>query len=134
MSSGGRRLLLRGALTSSASATPVVIDPQDTSRQLQTAENLPLGITEQTFKCLENQLDPDHMLALFTDGLSELSGEEGPMLGLGGVSKYLSSAHGASRRKPLTETAGRLTTLLDKMQGNQLAHDDRSFLLVRRSS
>jgi phosphoserine phosphatase RsbU/P len=109
----------------------LLFDPDGKISPLQTAANLPLGITTEALEVQESLMPAGHTLALYSDGLTDLQSEDGHRLGTELLYEKLT---GLVREHPgpLAPVAERLTQLLDKTQGNTLPADDRTFLLARR--
>lgn len=108
-----------------------IVTPTGTTRHLQVAANPPLGIAPMELECQRTVLEPDHLLALYTDGLTELVSEDDRMLGIDGLDRFVREAASGEHRAA-AQTADRLEQLLNAHQGQAIAQDDRTFLLVRR--
>ncbi len=118
-----------------------VIAPDGNRTELQAELNLPLGIDPVAHQLQRGKIDQGHVLALFTDGLTELNTVEGAMLGQEELGVKLTEivrkglAGPEERTRPADELqsmAADLTRTLDELQGEHLATDDRTFLLARR--
>lgn len=109
---------------------PALVVTQDKRIEtLQSAQNAPLGIMPIDFIVQSGTLDAGRVLALYTDGLSELANADGRMLGVPGLSLILGQLDPG---KPCAELAARLGQSLDDYAANTVAQDDRTFLLLRR--
>lgn len=78
------------------------------------------------------RLGPDQIIAIFTDGLSELPDESGRLLGTNGLQDHLSSICTAAPDGPLAQIAETITQRMIQIQGQRLPQDDRTFLLAQR--
>jgi sigma-B regulation protein RsbU (phosphoserine phosphatase) len=76
---------------------PLIIDANGRTRDLKAYEEVPLGLMEFELKVGVDRLAPGEMLALYSDGLSELFDEQGEMLGVEGVTRYLGDIHRVDR-------------------------------------
>ena len=111
--------------------TPLVVTADGRTRELRCHEEVPLGLIEFDLKVGVDRLAPGEMLALYSDGLSELFDEAGAMLGVEGVTRYLAEIRrslGARRRA--SEIATQLHQRLAAFRGKALASDDISFILA----
>lgn len=111
----------------------LIVSANGAVRQLNTARNLPLGLDRITFNISKDQLAPGEMLAIFTDGVTELRAENGEMLDVPGLSEGLGQLYTAAANQPLPEMVSHLNTCLDTFRGNGIVTDDRTFLLARLS-
>jgi serine phosphatase RsbU (regulator of sigma subunit)/pSer/pThr/pTyr-binding forkhead associated (FHA) protein len=109
----------------------LLLAPGKAAVELQSAANLPLGVASDEMGCEPGVIRPGELLALYTDGLTELSDESGQMLDVAGLSRHLVEICG---RAALTAklAADELNKRLDQIQGKRLPDDDRTFLLARR--
>jgi len=114
----------------------IIFNPDGTSRELQRAVNFPLGLEPQSIQVQRAALEPGQLLAMVTDGLTEIEDEDGRLLGVAGLSGRVAALHAAVSAKKVTaaKVARQLTRLLDTLEGGRLRRDDRSFLLVRRTA
>jgi serine phosphatase RsbU (regulator of sigma subunit) len=121
-------------LVNAGHPAPVVVGPGGSVRSLQAGEHLPLGIQPAEYAAETGRLEAGHLLALFTDGLTEMADEDGRQLGHEGVTGHLRELFVGHARggDGLDGLAGELTALLDRCQGPRLPHDDRTFLLACR--
>lgn len=110
---------------------PVVIEPGGEVHELQHAANLPLGVTRQAMTSGQTVIRPGDLLAMFTDGLTELRDGQGQMLGPAGVCEHLRELHIADPAKPTAQVGDALTKILDRVQAGQDSLDDRTFLVAK---
>lgn len=110
---------------------PLVVSGRDQGRKLNSFDSFPLGIDTVRFGCGEDILAPGQMLAMYTDGLTELHSADGGMLGEALLDSILCEL-GSEPDEPLTQTAARLKTRLDDFAQGAEPGDDRTFLLARR--
>ncbi len=109
----------------------LVISPGGKVRQLNTFTHPPLGVDRMTLNVTTDQLAPGDMLALFTDGVTELRCDSGEMLGEQGLGEGLAQLYAAAADRPLSDLADGLNQILDSFRGGGIATDDRTFLLAR---
>jgi sigma-B regulation protein RsbU (phosphoserine phosphatase) len=109
---------------------PLIIDANGRTRDLKAYEEVPLGLMEFELKVGVDRLAPGEMLALYSDGLSELFNEQGEMLGVEGVTRYLGDIHRSIGRRRASEGATLLHKKLAAFRGKALASDDISFILA----
>jgi phosphoserine phosphatase RsbU/P len=111
----------------------LVIRSGQPARQLAYGENLPLGCEPVPLVFQKTQIEPGELLALYSDGLTELGDESGELLGIEGLAGALWALH-ATPHTPAAQVATYLTAQLDAIQGTRQPLDDRTFLLVRRDA
>ena len=110
----------------------IVLKSGKSPRELGHSHSLPLGITDESCICMTDQLDTDEVLALYTDGLSELSDGSGKMLGIDGVAALMSEELNLNAATPLQLLAQSIEARLDTARDGMMAQDDMTLLLVRR--
>lgn len=110
----------------------MIVDPKGNLRLLPAGDNLPMGYMPIELVVQEDHLEPGHVLALYTDGLTEMNNEAGDMLGQDALGEYVRSACAEVPHAPIGEMSQRLKTALDTYLGNALPNDDRTYLLLRR--
>jgi sigma-B regulation protein RsbU (phosphoserine phosphatase) len=113
---------------------PLIVGADGRTRDLKAYEEVPLGLMEFELKVGVDRLMPGEMLALYSDGLSELFNEQGEMLGVEGVTRYLADIHRAGGRRRASEVATQLHQKLAAFRGRALASDDISFILALSGS
>jgi sigma-B regulation protein RsbU (phosphoserine phosphatase) len=111
---------------------PLVLESGDRLRWLIEARNLPLGIAPATFELQSEHLGPGQMLALFTDGLTDLPLATTGRLGTERLAELLRIAYAAHGQGQVAQVAQALGASLDEARGDRLPDDDRTFLLARR--
>jgi serine phosphatase RsbU (regulator of sigma subunit) len=111
---------------------PLVLEPGGHMRWLMEATNMPLGIAPATFELQRERLGAGQMLALFTDGLTDLPLAAAGRLGTGRLAGLLRIAYAARGAGQAAQVAQALGAGLDGVRGDRLPDDDRTFLLVRR--
>jgi serine phosphatase RsbU (regulator of sigma subunit) len=120
-------------LVNAGHPSPVVVSPEGQIRELQNSENFPLGIVSQEISMERGVLEPQHLVALFTDGLTELTDKDDKELGPERIAEMMREFYLATREKPgLDAMAAKLRGALDGILGNRTPLDDRTFLLARR--
>ena len=100
-------------------------------RQLAVDGCCPLGVEPEEIRSTFDRLAPGELLAMFTDGLTELSNASDEMLGMIGLGEGLRLIYAAGHGHPVTELVDQLNTCLDRYEGGGIANDDRTFLLAR---
>jgi len=110
---------------------PLVIQEDGTVHKLQHAANLPLGIERQAMISQQTVIQPGDLLAMFTDGLTELREAGGGLLGPDRLEKHLMEMHTSKPTQPLADLGCALEKLLDEIQADQSPEDDRTFLLAK---
>lgn len=100
-------------------------------RRLACGENLPLGVETTPISCCENRLEPDELLAIYSDGVSELELADSSLLGADGLAVKLGEL-GDSPDRPLRALSDDLNTHLSQLRQGRLAQDDLTLLLARR--
>jgi serine phosphatase RsbU (regulator of sigma subunit)/pSer/pThr/pTyr-binding forkhead associated (FHA) protein len=109
----------------------VIITREGDVRQLQLSENCPLGVDALCPIGRCDRLAPGELLALFTDGLTELMNPNEDMLGLEALSEGLRKIYVSEPTAPLGILAALVTDFLEDYQHGAMAADDRTFLLAR---
>lgn len=111
--------------------TPLVVTADGRCRELICHEEVPLGLIEFELQVGHDRLAPGEMLALYSDGLSELFDEAGEMLGVEGVTRYLVEIRRSlGPRRRAAEVATQLHQRLASFRGKAQASDDISFILA----
>jgi sigma-B regulation protein RsbU (phosphoserine phosphatase) len=111
---------------------PLVLSPGKPARLLAGGYNFPLGIESEPITCREDTLYPGEVLALYSDGVSELQTPAGELLATEGLAEILAKLHSSNPRQPLPALNTMLQAKLDELQQGRLAHDDITLLLARR--
>jgi serine phosphatase RsbU (regulator of sigma subunit)/pSer/pThr/pTyr-binding forkhead associated (FHA) protein len=112
---------------------PALIAASDGSvRQLPVAKNPPLGYMPLPYETDEGELGEGEMLALFTDGYTELPNEANELLGIEGVEACLGKVYKDGAAVPVKDVSDRFRHALHEHQGNAPAMDDLTFIIVRR--
>jgi serine phosphatase RsbU (regulator of sigma subunit) len=110
----------------------LVLTPGKPARLLAGGYNFPLGIESAPITCREDILYPGEVLALYTDGVSELPTPTGELLATEGLADILAKLHSSHPKQPLPALNKTLQAKLDELQQGRLAHDDITLLLARR--
>lgn len=110
---------------------PLLIAPGRPPRRIEVEGNLPLGQESGAIVSHRVALAADELLALYSDGLSELPDEQEKLLGINGLASELQTVY-ASREITVLDAAEKLSRRLDALQGPRASADDRTFLLARR--
>lgn len=111
---------------------PTVYNTKGEPRPLQVSAHFPLGVQPNiTFNTQTEKIESGHFLALFSDGLSEIIGHNGKLIGIEGVTEYMSNIIRATDKITVDDKAAELMQTLQGLETNLLPEDDRSFLLAR---
>jgi serine phosphatase RsbU (regulator of sigma subunit) len=110
---------------------PVVARRGHTPRRLACGQNLPLGVDATPISCCEEDLEPGELLAIYSDGVSELELADGALLGADGLAAKLGELCD-SAEGPLGALSEELNTQLNQLRQGRLAQDDVTLLLARR--
>jgi phosphoserine phosphatase RsbU/P len=102
-------------------------------RMLQCAENFPMGVQNDLLTCQNESIQPGEMLVMFTDGLIDLADANGQRLGSEAFKERVKELYQAHHTESATNLGAKLTEILDSLEGSQMAQDDRTFLLARRT-
>ncbi len=101
-------------------------------RRIHAATNLPLGVELMEPQSHVDQLHPGELLAMYTDGLTEMADTDGKMLGIDGLGNLMRAAHDETPNQPLEETRQSLIDRLEALRDGRMPLDDQTFLLARR--
>ena len=114
--------------------SPMIATPVGALRELETFEQAPLGFLDVDAEIVvtRDRLDHGELLALYTDGLSELLNESDRMLGVEGLAAYVAAVAHDAPTTPATPLAARLRAHLSAYRGAAVPADDASFILVLR--
>lgn len=107
----------------------LVLRAGEAARPLQSGQNTPLGVEPQPLTGQFDALKEGEALVIYTDGLPDLQKADGKALGMEELHARLAGIMGAMSA---SELAGRITAMLDEVQGSSIAPDDRTFLVARR--
>lgn len=123
-----------GDLTSINAGHPptVVTDSAGHMRLLESAEHFPLGIDPQALRSTTHRLEPGEMLALFSDGLTELPLGEGKLWNIDGVANAVRDAAATADPCTAATVAETITRQSERLLAGRPAPDDRTLLLARR--
>ncbi len=108
-----------------------IINQAGNIRSLQVAEHHPLGVQPTTFRQQSDQMVDGELLAMYSDGIMEVQGVGGRLLGVTGVNDYLAKTITAAKEVPASEIASKMMSFIEKIETNLLPEDDRSFLVAR---
>ncbi len=110
----------------------LIVDRDGDLRTLQSAVNPALGMDRTTMESERALLEFGDMLAMYTDGLTELRNSSKEMLGLERLGEGFARICAALPGERSSEIAAALRRLLDEFAGDQRPEDDRAFLLAQR--
>lgn len=114
---------------------PLIAGAGGQVREVTTHDHAPLGFLDVDAEVVVTRdvLPRDHLLVLYTDGLSELLDEADRMLGVEGLSVFLGQIARQVRDASATRLAGDLRGALADYRGRAVSSDDTSFVLVLRT-
>ncbi|MEO7327280.1 MAG: SpoIIE family protein phosphatase [Minicystis sp.] len=107
--------------------------PNGELRLLQSAVNPALGVAIATMESQLGVLRPGEVLALYTDGLTELRNTTKEMLGQDRLGDGFARLCRTAGAEGVREIAAGLHQILESFRGDRLPEDDRAFLLARRA-
>jgi serine phosphatase RsbU (regulator of sigma subunit) len=115
---------------------PMIATPGGALREVETFEQAPLGFLDGDGEIVvtRDRLDHGQLLALYTDGLSELLDERDHMLEVEGLAALVAAVAVDGRASSATQLATRLRARLAAYRGAAVPADDASFILVLRPS
>ncbi|MEM7624959.1 MAG: SpoIIE family protein phosphatase [Planctomycetota bacterium] len=96
-------------------------------------DNVPLGLISDPLVGHRFTLAPGEVLALYSDGLTEIIADDGKWIGPEGLAGHLGAALREDPDLDLTAVRAGLTRRLSDIQGDRAPDDDATFLLVRRA-
>jgi stage II sporulation SpoE-like protein len=124
------RMGARGAEFALAGHLPILHYQHRDARvsRLSTAAHLPLGLFEEAqFAAERVELEPGDVLAILTDGLTEVADARGDELGVDGIETLLAAGAG----RPLPEL---FHDVLAAVRAHGPQRDDQTLLLIRMTS
>jgi serine phosphatase RsbU (regulator of sigma subunit) len=107
------------------------VAPGGEPRTLDVDMNMPLRVETAEITSSRLTLAPNELLALYSDGLSELQISDVDFLGIPGLATELKAAY-PSPQTATQAVAAQLNHRLNTLQGPRPSSDDRTFLLARR--
>jgi serine phosphatase RsbU (regulator of sigma subunit) len=123
-----------GRITSATFGHPAprLLDRSLPLRELHTGQNMPMGLGPLDIEWADDQISPGQLLAMFTDGLFELTDITGKQLGLAALGDLLHAAFTKTPEASADTLAQNVWSGLARFHGQALAGDDRTFLLLQR--
>ncbi|MFI5380708.1 MAG: SpoIIE family protein phosphatase [Tepidisphaerales bacterium] len=109
---------------------PLILSATGEVRSLDEANHLPLSLHSGAFEIASASILPGELLALFTDGLTELPLDSGEYLDITGLIAELQRF--AADPRPTRDLVAALDHRLAELQAHHDPVDDRTFLLLRR--
>jgi phosphoserine phosphatase RsbU/P len=113
---------------------PLIVAVDGKVRQLQSETNPALGLAQTSWETKTDKLERGEVLAMFTDGLTELRNTSKEMLGLSRLGENLSAICLGGKDDGMSQLSNKLTLMLEEFRGDQLPEDDRAFLLAKRKT
>ena len=112
----------------------MIISPRGEVRRCDAGGHTPLGLWPMAIRSASDQVPDGYLLAMYTDGLTDMSSVSGEMVGLDRLGEQMgavcvsASGDGPAAR----QVADRLKAFIQETLGGQLPADDSTFLLARR--
>jgi len=122
--------------------SPFIVSPNGDTREANVSDMVPLGFMEVDVEVTRDHLAPGEMLAIYSDGLSELEDPQENLLESTGVARMLNEIYVASHlgARAIPDKNVSATALVAALEGKLNAYrngipagDDASFLLAIRS-
>jgi sigma-B regulation protein RsbU (phosphoserine phosphatase) len=112
----------------------MIISPRGEVRRCDAGGHTPLGLWPMAIQSAPDQVPDGHLMAMYTDGLTDMSSVSGKMVGLNRLGEQMGAACvSASGDGPTArQVADRLKAFIRETLGGQLPADDSTFLLARR--
>jgi len=110
----------------------LVVDRDGDLRALQSSVNPALGMIQTPMESERTMLEFGDVLAMYTDGITELRNIRKEMLGQERLGEGFSHICAARAGEGSADIGDALRRMLDEFGGDQLPEDDRAFLLAQR--
>ena len=123
----------RHAATGSEGQTNLTKGKSSTVGYTAHSENVPLGLLPEPLTGHHFELAPDTVLALYTDGLTEIVADDGQWISHEGLAEQLAGALAEASDDSLAAVRDRLNRRLAALQAGAPPDDDMTFLLARRA-
>jgi serine phosphatase RsbU (regulator of sigma subunit) len=113
----------------------VIVDRAGGVRWTASGTNLPLGLGLGTdpFQAQAERLAAGEIMAMFTDGVTDLQAARHRRLGIPWIGEQIRSIYAAGGVVAACDVAERLAAEVQRVLAGGLADDDRTFLLARRA-
>jgi serine phosphatase RsbU (regulator of sigma subunit) len=112
---------------------PLIVSTTGSSRTLEDAPNMPLGVDPHEQILIQSAaLEHGELIALYTDGLTELRDDTGQMLGTARLCQELASIYRTHSAKTCADLSTSLRNYLNRIQGDRVPLDDRTYVLAKR--
>ena len=112
------------------------ISPDGSIREIRNVDesgfNLPLALGCEAMTTGSFDLRPGEVLALYTDGLTDLQNDRGEQLGSEELLRILRNSAIRNAAAPLDRTMTDLRQSMEQYRGSQTPPDDQTLLLCRR--
>jgi serine phosphatase RsbU (regulator of sigma subunit) len=110
----------------------VIVDRAGGIRWTASGTNLPLGLGTDPFQAQAERLAAGEIMAMFTDGVTDLQAARRRRLGTPWIGEQIRSIYAAGGGVAACDVAERLAAEVQRVLAGGLADDDRTFLLARR--
>lgn len=111
----------------------LIVDATGKLRELPWGVNFPLGLDTKPVTAHPLVLRPDEVMAMFTDGWTELHNAADEMLGLPRVGQCFRQAVERSQRASAANLMASVVVKMDKFRDRCMPGDDRTMLIARRA-
>jgi sigma-B regulation protein RsbU (phosphoserine phosphatase) len=112
----------------------VLMRPDGSSRSLQLAVHMPLGLMPAEYQIQTDRLESDELLCMMTDGMSEMMNADGKMIGVEGVIELIENTYTEFPSGLCQQHVDHLCSELDHFAGYHAVKDDRTVLMARRKN
>ena len=110
----------------------VIVDRAGGVRWTASGMNMPLGLSTDPFQAQTERLAAGEIMAMFTDGVTDLQAARHRRLGTPWIGEQIRSIYAAGGGVAACDVAERLAAEVQRVLAGGLADDDRTFLLARR--
>ena len=110
----------------------VIVDRAGGVRWTASGTNMPLGLSTDPFQAQTERLAAGEIMAMFTDGVTDLQAARHRRLGIPWIGEQICSIYAAGGIVAACDVAERLAAEVQRVLAGGLADDDRTFLLARR--
>jgi serine phosphatase RsbU (regulator of sigma subunit) len=111
----------------------VIVDRAGGVRWTASGTNMPLGLSTDPFQAQTERLAAGEIMAMFTDGVTDLQAARHRRLGTPWIGEQIRSIYAAGGIVAACDVAERLAAEVQRVLAGGLADDDRAFLLARRA-
>lgn len=113
---------------------PLVVNPDGRMRSMELGDYEPLGLRKVEYQPSNDHMQPGQLLAMFSDGLTEMRDQSGKMLTSTRLGDHIRTIYQTNAGKPMQLIADQLNQVLDSYQAGRIQQDDRTFLMACRKA